>query len=66
MNDPVVLHRLYRLSDYPQLESLARERTQATYLDGRACLELYKAALPSIDGQGLEPAEREFMRVLGL
>jgi YgiT-type zinc finger domain-containing protein len=61
-----VMQRLYKLSDYPQLEALARARTEALRLDGRACLHLYKTGLADIDWLGITPNEREFMCSLGI
>lgn len=65
-NDPAVMHALYRLADYPVLASLARERTEATKLDGRACRYIYEAALPRIDWRSVSESERAFMRSLGI
>ena len=61
-----VMHALYHLADYPVLATLARERTTASKLDGRACLHLYKEALPRMDWQALSAQERAFMLSLGI
>ena len=66
MNDPSTMHTLYRLADYPVLASLARDRTAATKLDGRACRYIYEAALPRIDWQAMSASERAFMHSLGI
>jgi hypothetical protein len=60
------MHALYRLADYPVLAALARERTKATKLDGRACRHLYEAALPRIDWSAVSASELAFMRSLGI
>ena len=66
MNDPAAWHALHRLAEYPVLAALAREGTEATKLDGRACRYIYKAGLPRIDWQALSVSERAFMRSLGI
>lgn len=66
MTDPAVMHALYHLADYPVLASLARTRTAATRLDGRACLHLYKDALCAIDWMVVSSTEKDLMRRLGL
>ncbi|MDD5470497.1 MAG: hypothetical protein PHP05_01095 [Sideroxydans sp.] len=66
MNDPAVLHALYRLADYPVLAALAQERTTATKLDGRACRLIYSEALPRIDWQAVSASELAFLRSLGI
>lgn len=66
MSDPAVMHALYPLDDYPVLASLAQGRTEATKLDGRACLHLYTVALGEIDWLAVSPAEKDFMWRLGL
>lgn len=65
MIDTAVLHAVYTLKDYPVLARLAAVRTQATRLDGRACLSIYNAALPGI-WQTVSDHEHEFMRQLGV
>lgn len=65
-NDPAVWNTLHRLADYPVLAALAREGTEATKLDGRACRYIYEAALPRIDWQAVSASERAFMRSLGI
>ncbi len=66
MNDPAVLHALYRLADYPALAALARERTTATKLDGRACQMIYSEALSRIDWQAVSANELDFMCSMGI
>lgn len=66
MTDPVLWHALHRLADYPVLASLAQGRTEATKLDGRACLHLYQDGLGDIDWLTVSVAEKDFMRALGL
>lgn len=66
MNDPAVLHSLYRLADYPVLAALAQERTTATKLDGRACRLIYSEALHRIDWQVVSANELVFLRSLGI
>ena len=66
MNDPAVLHALYRLADYPVLAALAQERTTATKLDGRVCRLIYSEALPRIDWQAVSASELVFLRSLGI
>lgn len=66
MIDPAVLHALYRLADYPVLAALARERTTAIKLDGRACRLIYSEALPRIDWAQVPDQEIAFMRALGV
>lgn len=65
-NDPAVMNALYPLADYPVLASLAQGRTEATKLDGRACLHLYQDGLGDIDWLTVSVAEKDFMRALGL
>lgn len=65
-NDPAAWHALHPLADYPVLDALAREGTEATKLDGRACRYIYEAALPRIDWQAVSASERAFMRSLGV
>jgi hypothetical protein len=55
---------LYRLSDYPVLEKLARLRTTATHLDGRACRFIYQAALDELDIAQLSGSERQLFESL--
>lgn len=66
MTDYAVMQALYRLADYPVLAALARPRTAATRLDGRACLHLYKDALGVIDWLVVSSTEKDLMRRLGL
>lgn len=65
MNEPSVMHALYRLADYPVLASLARGRTEATKLDGRACEHIYTDAAATMDVSFIPPHELAFMRSLG-
>lgn len=64
--DPDVWHALHPLTDYPVLAALAREGTEATKLDGRACRYIYEAAQARIDWQAVSLGERDFMRSLGI
>ena len=64
MTDPAVMHALYRLADYPVLAVFAREGTEASKLDGRACRYIYETAVPRIDWQAVSASERAFMRAL--
>jgi hypothetical protein len=57
---------LHELSDYPVLAALARSRTSAHRLDGRACKHIYESDLPSIDWQTVSQKEKSFMRALGV
>lgn len=66
MNNPAVMHALYLLADYPVLAALARDRTTATRLDGRACRLIYSEALPRIDWQAVSASELAFLRSLGI
>ena len=66
MSDPAIMHALYRLADYQVLASLARERTTATKLDGRACRYIYESALARIDWQAVSASELALMRSLGI
>lgn len=65
MTDYTVMQALYRLADYPVLASLARDRTAATKLDGRACQHLYTEAAATMDVSHLPAHELAFMRSLG-
>jgi hypothetical protein len=60
------LDDLHELSDYPVLAELARSRTNAHRLDGRACKHVYESDLPSIDWEAVSPKEKWFMRSLGI
>lgn len=62
----VSMHGSVLLSEYPVLAGLARERTTATRLDGRACKALYLDALPSIDLATVPEVELGLMRRLGV
>ena len=66
MTEPAVLHVLHRIADYPVLEALARGRTQANKLDGRACRYIYESALPHNDWRAVTAHEQDFMRALGI
>lgn len=65
-NDFVLMQSLYRLSDFPVLAAIARERTKATKLDGRACKMLYSDAQHLIDLSTVSESELDFMRRLGV
>lgn len=56
----------YAPADYPILASLAKNRTEATKLDGRTRRYIYEAALPRINWQAASVIERAFMRSLGI
>jgi len=60
------MHALHLVAVYPVLAALARERTEATRLDGRTCRFIYEAALHRIDWQAVRARERDFMRSLGI
>ena len=62
----VVLHAIYRLADYPVLAALARNRTTATRLDGRACQSIYEAVSTRIDWNAVSASELAFMHSLGI
>ena len=64
--DFIVMDALHRLADYPMLHVLARERTQAIRLDGRACRYIYEAAVTVIDWDVVSARELAFMRLLGI
>lgn len=66
MNAVKAWHALYLLADYPILAALARERTCATRLDGRACHHLYEQALDRIDWRDVTEHEQSLMRQLGI
>ena len=57
---------LYRLADFPMLASLARARTQASKLDGRACRHLYLEAVSKLEAPYISSRELALMRVLGV
>ncbi len=59
-----VWHGMYVLADFPVLAALARERTGAARLDGRACFSIYMDAFERIDRQALSPHELAFMESL--
>lgn len=59
-------HSLYQLADYPVLKKLARARTTASRLDGRACRFIYTEALHEIDITELSESERQLFDALGL
>ena len=61
-----MMHSLYALADLPLLAALARERTKATKLDGRACLAIYASSISNIDGSTVYAHELAFMRALGV
>lgn len=63
--ETVIWHTLHLLADYPVLDFLAKERTKAKRLDGRACAAIYEAAISRIDWQTVSVNERAFMRSLG-
>lgn len=65
-NDAAVLHTIYQLADYPVLAALARDRTTATRLDGRACQSIYEAVSTRIDWNAVSASELAFMRSLGI
>ena len=57
---------LYRLADFPVLASLARERTQASKLDGRACRHLYLQAATTLQALHIPAHELALMQALGV
>jgi hypothetical protein len=63
--DPVILHSLYLLSDYPILAKFARHHTHAIKLDGRACQFIYAQSLPHFDLRLLSQHELAFIISLG-
>ena len=60
------MNALYTLADFPVLASLARERTQASKLDGRACRHLYLEAAAKLEQPHIPSRELALMRVLGV
>ena len=66
MTDVQTMHGLHRLANYPVLAALARPRTEATRLDGRACHFLYSEAISRIDWATVSPDERSFIQRLGI
>lgn len=57
---------LYQLADYPVLEKLARVRTTASQLDGRACRFIYETALHEIDITSFSHSERHLFDAFGM
>ena len=57
---------LDRLADFPVLASLARERTQASKLDGRACRHLYLQAATTLQALHIPAHELALMQALGV
>lgn len=57
---------LHTLADYPVLATLAKGRTAATKLDGRACRFLYIEAISLIDEALLSDKEKALMQSLGV
>ena len=57
-------HLLYKLADYPVLENLAKKRTTATRLDGRACRFIYAESLNDGDITKFSESERKFFDAL--
>ena len=64
--NPAIWHGLYRLADFPVLAALARARTEATELDGRACHAIYTEVMERIDWQALSASELALMTSLGI
>lgn len=62
----VVLHAIYQLADYPVLAAVARDRTMATRLDGRACQSIYESVSARIDWSTVSASELAFMQSLGI
>lgn len=60
------LRASHRIADFPVLASLAKGRTKAIRLDGRACLHLYAEAGATLDVSLLPEHELTFVRSLGL
>lgn len=64
--NPIIWHGQYRLADFPVLSALARERTEATELDGRTCHFIYTESMDRIDWQALSASELALMKSLGI
>ena len=64
--DLSVMQALHQLADYPVLSALARQCTQATQLDGRACRFIYQAARSTLARHEMSEKEQAFMRQLGV
>lgn len=63
---PKQMGRLIKLADYPVLAALAKERTTATKLDGRACRHIYVEAMSRINWAQVSEQEKVFMQALGI
>lgn len=57
-------HALYRLAEFPVLAELAKERTLANKLDGRACRYIYESGLEQIDPAQILEHEMELIQTL--
>ena len=60
------MNALFTLDDFPVLASLARERTQASKLDGRACRHLYLESASKLEAPYIPSRELALMRILGV
>lgn len=60
------IQSLYKLADYPVLESMAQGRTTAANLDGRACRFIYISEMHRIEPAQVSDQEMAFMRALGV
>jgi len=57
-------HNLYRLADFPLLALLAKDKTTATKLDGRACRYVYESGLDKLDPAQISEHEMALIRAL--
>ena len=66
VHNAVILNSLHIVDDYPNLASVARQITNATRLDGRACRHIYMTALHTFNWNDVPPHEQELMAALGV
>jgi hypothetical protein len=66
VHNAVILNSLHIVDDYPHLASVARQITNATRLDGRACRHIYMTALHTVKWNDVSPPEQQFMAALGV
>lgn len=59
-------HTLYRLADFPLLAHLAKDKTTATKLDGRACRHIYESSSDKLDPAQISEHEMALIRALGI
>lgn len=57
-------HKLYRLADFPILAQLAKDKTAANKLDGRACRYIYETRLERIEPTLISEREMELIKTL--